>query len=226
MELYKLNERVYYSAYEDVRDRPSIGYIKGDNYSIAIDAGHSKEHLDEFYDALRAHDLPLPSLTVITHWHWDHSFAMHAINGLSVADKRTDEYLRDFISRRSPEYDNDFLNLDPSIALEYANDKQICVVPADIVYEKELTLNPGGIEVRLFEAVSPHTDDSTLILLPKEKVLFFGDALSGVFPTWIADEELKAQFIKTIEDLDVDICIGGHWDIFTKESLLKELKEN
>ena len=226
MELYKLNERVYYSAYEDERDRPSIGYIKGDDYSIAVDAGHSKEHLEEFYDALRAHELPLPSLTVITHWHWDHSFAMHAINGLSIANKRTDEHLRDFISRRSPEHDREFLGLDQSIALEYADDKEICVVPADIVYEKELILNPGGLEVRLFEAVSPHTDDSTLVLLPKEKVLFFGDAMSGVFPTWIADERLKAQFIKTIEDLDVGYCIGGHWDIFTKETLLKELKEN
>ena len=224
MKLFKLNDRVYYSEYEDLRDRPAIGYIKGDNYSIAIDAGHSKEHLDEFYDALKENNLPLPMLTVITHWHWDHSFAMHAINGLSIANKRTNEYLLDFINKRSKENDLKFLNLDPSIALEYKNNKEIIVVPADIIYEKELILNPGGIEVKLFEAISPHTDDSTLVLLPKEKVLFFGDALSGVFPTWIADDELKRRFRETIESLDVKYCIGGHWNIFTKEELINQVR--
>ncbi|MBQ3419255.1 MAG: MBL fold metallo-hydrolase [Erysipelotrichaceae bacterium] len=224
MKLFKLNDRVYYSEYEDLRDRPTIGYIKGDNYSIAIDAGHSKEHLDEFYDALKENNLPLPMLTVITHWHWDHSFAMHAINGLSIANKRTNEYLLDFINKRSKENDLKFLNLDPSIALEYKDNKEIIVVHADIIYEKELILNPGGIEVKLFEAISPHTDDSTLVLLPKEKILFFGDALSGVFPTWIADDELKRQFRETIESLDVEYCIGGHWNIFTKEELINQVR--
>lgn len=163
-------------------------------------------------------------LTVITHWHWDHSFAMHAINGLSIANKRTNEYLLDFINKRSKENDLKFLYLDPSIALEYKDNKEIIVVPADIIYEKELILNPGGIEVKLFEAISPHTDDSTLVLLPKEKILFFGDALSGVFPTWIADDELKRQFRETIESLDVEYCIGGHWNIFTKEELINQVR--
>ena len=225
MKLYKLNDRIYYSAYEDERDRPSIGYIRGDSFSIAVDAGHSREHLEEFYAALKKNGLPLPSLTVITHWHWDHSFAMHAISGLSIANKRTNEHLLDFIAGRSPETDRAFLRLDPSIAKEYAGNKEICVVTADIVYEKELHLDAGGIRVKLFEAVSPHTDDSTLVLLPDERTVFFGDAMSGVFPTWIADEELKGAFIRTIESLDVDYCLGGHWDIFSKEELLKELKE-
>ena len=67
MELIKYSDRIYYSAYEEERDRPALGYIKGDRYSIAVDAGHSKAHLDEFYDALRKQDLPLPEITIITH---------------------------------------------------------------------------------------------------------------------------------------------------------------
>ena len=51
MELYQLSERVYYSAYEEERDRPAIGYIRGERFSVAIDAGHSEEHLQEFYEA-------------------------------------------------------------------------------------------------------------------------------------------------------------------------------
>ena len=29
MELYQLNETIWYSAYEEKRDRPTLGYIKG-----------------------------------------------------------------------------------------------------------------------------------------------------------------------------------------------------
>ncbi len=224
MELYQLNERVYYSAYEEERDRPAIGYIRGDRFSIAIDAGHSEEHLREFYDALKRKDLPLPELTILTHWHWDHTFAMHAVNGLTLANRRTDEYLRRFIEERSEEKDKEFLELDPSITKEYVH-QELTVVPADLVFENEITVDAGGVLVKAFRAVSPHTDDATLILLPEERVLFFGDAISGVFPTWIADPELKKQFIEVIEGIDCEFCIGGHWPIWKKEDLLKELKE-
>ena len=225
MELYQLSDRIYYSAYEEERDRPSIGYIKGKNYSVAVDAGHSEDHLKEFYDVLKEHDLPLPLFTIITHWHWDHSFAMHCINGTSVANKRTDDYLKQFIEKRTAESDREFLNLDPSIAREYENGKQIIVVPADIVYEKEMILNTGDLHVKVFEAISPHTDDATLVCIPEEKVLFIGDSTSGVFPSWIADPKLLKQLMDTIEGIDADHIIGGHWPIDTKEELLERLSE-
>ena len=223
MELYKYSDRIYYSSYEEERDRPAIGYIRGDRYSIAIDAGHSGDHLKEFYDLLKENNLPLPALTIITHWHWDHSFAMHKISGLSIANKTTNDHLLDFIRQRSPENDQKFLALDPSIAKEYANDKEIIVIPADIVFEDHLLLDAGGISVEAFEAISPHTDDATLIRVPQEKVLFFGDAISGVFPTWIPDPKLLKQMIETIEKEDADTFIGGHWPPFTKKALLDQL---
>ena len=65
---------------------------------------------------------------------------------------------------------------------------------------------------------------TALFLLPEEKILFFGDAMSGVFPTWIADPDLKEQFIRVIEETDCEKCVGGHWPVFTKQELLKELR--
>ena len=86
MKLHKISERIYYSDYDVERDRPILGYIRGDHFSVAVDAGHSDSHLNELYSLLKQHDLPLPDVTVITHWHWDHSFAMHAVNGLTIAN--------------------------------------------------------------------------------------------------------------------------------------------
>lgn len=39
-----MSERVWYYPYESERDRPNLGYIKGDNWSLAVDAGHSATH--------------------------------------------------------------------------------------------------------------------------------------------------------------------------------------
>ena len=226
MELYQYSDRIYYSAFEEERDRPALGYIKGNRFSIAIDAGHSDSHLYEFYDELKKFNLPLPSLTIITHWHWDHSFAMHAINGLSIVNEKTDRHLKDFIAKQNPESEKEFLNLDPSIRKEYADNKPIKVVLGDIVFNKELQIDAGDIKVKAMEVVSPHTDDATFILVPEERVLFFGDATSGVFPSWIADPVLLKQIIETIASLDVDYCIGGHWPIYKKADLLDQLNHS
>ena len=40
MELAKITNRVWIYPFEKERDRPILGYIRGDNYSVAVDAGH------------------------------------------------------------------------------------------------------------------------------------------------------------------------------------------
>ncbi len=41
MELKNLSEHIWYMPFEEKRDRPNLGYVKGDKLSLAIDAGHS-----------------------------------------------------------------------------------------------------------------------------------------------------------------------------------------
>ena len=223
MKLNQINERIWYSDYEDERDRPALGYVLGDRFSLAIDAGHSAAHLSDFYMALKKNNLPLPELTVITHWHWDHAFAMHAVNGLTIANKKTDEYLREFIKNRTPEFDERFLNMDPYIRNEYTEDTPLIVVPADIVFENKYDIHLGNVTVTLSECISAHTDDSTLVYIPEYKVMFLGDALSGKYPTYVPDKGLLKQFIKVIENSEAETFIGAHWPVFTRESLLERL---
>ena len=44
MELIRLTKRIWFYPFEKERDRPILGYVKGDDWSLAIDAGHSKLH--------------------------------------------------------------------------------------------------------------------------------------------------------------------------------------
>ena len=224
MKLNKINDRIWVSSFEEERDRPALGYIRGDKYSLAVDAGHSKEHVEEFYSLLKEAELPLPELTVMTHWHWDHTFGMFAINGLSLAEKRTEEHLQKLMMEWDDESEDRLKAMDEHIALEY-KDQSMQVVGADVVFGDEISLDLGGIKVQCLHTESPHTDDSVLILLPEERVLFFGDCISGEYPEWIVDIERMKLLITKLEELDFDLAIGGHWEPESKRELVEKLKE-
>lgn len=226
VKLIKINDRIWYSMYEEERDRPCLGYVRGDHWSLAVDAGHSDAHVKEFYEALRKESLPLPTLTVITHWHWDHAFGMHKICGLSVANTITNRHLKEFSDEIQVEGVNKFLSLDPSIQKEYADGRKVVIVPADIEYTGKMDLDLGGISGRLFQSISPHTDDTTLVYLPEKRFLFVGDSISGVFPTWKRDPKKTKELMRTLEKTDADTCLGGHWPVMTKRELLTALAED
>ena len=193
---------------------------------MAVDAGHSDAHVDEFYDALKKEQLPLPELTVITHWHWDHSFGMHRVYGLCVANSRTNRHLKEYAAKIAAEGEETFLSLDPSIRKEYEGGRPVVIVPADIEFNQTLRLDPGGLSVCLSTSVSPHTDDTTLVYIPEEKFLFVGDCICGVFPTWEKDSQKTKDLIRTIEGIEAQHCLGGHWTLLTKEELLIALRED
>ena len=224
MKLNRINDRIWVSSFEEDRDRPALGYIRGDKYSLAVDAGHSKEHVEEFYSLLKEAELPLPELTVMTHWHWDHTFGMFAINELSLAEKRTEEHLQKLMMEWDDESEDRLKAMDEHIALEY-KDQSMQVVGADVVFGDEISLDLGGIKVQCLHTESPHTDDSVLILLPEERVLFFGDCISGEYPEWIVDIERMKLLITKLEELDFDLAIGGHWKKKKKRELVERLKE-
>ena len=48
MKIERLTERIWYYPFEKERDRPNLGYIRGDRWSLAVDAGHSDAHLADF----------------------------------------------------------------------------------------------------------------------------------------------------------------------------------
>ena len=84
-DLIKLSEHIYYLKYDEVGDRPNLYYIKGKDYSVCIDAGNSKRHIEKFYSALKQNNLEDPRYTIITHWHWDHTFGLKYAKGERIS---------------------------------------------------------------------------------------------------------------------------------------------
>lgn len=224
MELTRISDRVWISPFEKERDRPILGYIKGDNLSIAVDAGHSEAHTAEFYTSLKHAGLPLPKITVLTHWHWDHTFGMHAVNGICIANRLTDSYLRQFKQKLDENGAEYFLSLDECIRREYEEGTPIIITFPDIVFDNALTIDAGNCPVRLIRSKAPHTDDSTLVFAETEKVLFLGDAAAGSFPTWVKNPELCCALADTIAGMDAEICLESHYIPQTKQEIIDDLR--
>lgn len=66
MGLKRLTDRIYYLEHEPETDRPMLAYIRGDKWSLAIDAGYSSSHVADFYGAIEAEHLKKPDFTVIS----------------------------------------------------------------------------------------------------------------------------------------------------------------
>jgi glyoxylase-like metal-dependent hydrolase (beta-lactamase superfamily II) len=226
MELKKITGRVFYYPHQPETDRPMLAYLNGDKIALAIDAGNSADHVDEFYKSLEIAGLKKPDFTVITHWHWDHTFGMHKIHGLSITHYKTNEFLdRERAKLSDSAYINFLKDDDECLGREYAGNKAIIVVPSDIQFEKKITLSLGGMTAKIFHTVSPHSEDTVLIYIPEEKILFLGDSTSEDFYNdGYMDKEKLITLTNLIENIDCKYCILSHADPLTKLDLLDYLK--
>ena len=223
--LQRISEHVWIMPFDSPKDRPNLGYILGSGMALAVHAGHSSSHVEEFYDAIREEGLPLPELTVITHWHWDHTYGMHAVNGKTLARPETNARLLE-IKREmdsNPGKIQEFINSDPTIRREYAGGVPVVVVPADEIVREDRTIDLGGVKVKIMLSASPHTDDALLVYVPEDRVLFVGDAQLGQFPSWRMDWDKLAAFAEKVRGIDADIVIDGHWKPYTKEEFMAEI---
>lgn len=225
MELQQLTKNIFYYPHQVETDRPMLAYIRGDKLSLAIDAGNSENHVIEFYQALQAKKYPLPGLTVITHWHWDHTFGMHQIHGLSIAQSKTHQMLQ---SEKEKLQDKTYLQSlkteNPFLDKEYSKDLPIKIVPSDIQFENKLTISLGNLTAQVFHTEAPHTLDSTLIYIPEEKALFLGDATSEDFENnYYLDQEKLQSLVHVIEAIDCNYCMLGHAQPLQKVELLDYL---
>ncbi len=232
--LKRLTKRIYYMSGEEETDRPYLYYIYGDQYSLAIDAGSSKAHVEASYKAIEEEDLPKPSYTVLTHWHWDHTFGLHAVEGQTIASAKTNQKLRqvktwkwtieDMEAREKTGEDIAFCNA--CIQKVYKDLNEIKVVTANLEVEDRLTIDLGGVTCQIEQQDATHSRDSLFLYFPEERALAVGDADSedhyengGKY-----DKTKLSRLIQYIEQFDFDYYLLGHDKPDTREGALSYLK--
>ncbi len=148
---------------------------------------------------------------------------MHAVNGLCIANSITNRHLEEYKKKLESEGTEEFYSMYDAIRNEYPGQAPVIVTLADIVFDGNLSLDLGGCTVNLLQTEAPHTDDSTLVFIPEEKVLFIGDSACGALPNWQKDTRLCRKLADCISSVDTDTVIDGHWVKQTKEETLSDI---
>lgn len=87
--LKKLTDHVYYQSHYQPTDRPVLGLISVEKYSLVMDAGNSPAHASEFLESVEKMAVSPLKFLAITHWHWDHVFGIYTMNLLTLSHEKT-----------------------------------------------------------------------------------------------------------------------------------------
>ncbi|MFD5023005.1 MBL fold metallo-hydrolase [Paenibacillus sp. NPDC058367] len=233
MELKKINESIYYLENVRETDRPVLGYVVGENFSIMIDCGNSKSHFDAFITGLDDHNLSRPKYALITHWHWDHTFGMHAFEGETIVSSATNEVLKrlkawkwdeeSVIKRLGTKEEIEFAY--NCMKKEYDTFDKISVSTGSIIFEDSLTLDLGGITCQILKVGGPHEADSCVVYVKEAEVLFAGDAHSGDYyhGEGKIDPIKMKEYVEFLKNLSFTTYIPGHDAPMSKEQIISVL---
>lgn len=242
----KISDHIYIRPVQHYTDRPNVGLIVGKKYTLMFESGNSAENVRLLKDELMRQNLPFPDFVAVSHWHWDHSFGMHAWNVPTIAGRLTNAYLEkvsrwrwdDKAMNERVETGEDIVFCNEMIKREYPDRDLICVKTADITFDGEMTIDLGSVECRFIHCKGPHAEDSVICYIPSEKFVFLGDSNgkdlygkpwhfdieheedfmeeTGKIPY---DTDLVKEYLALLDTFDFERCIGGHADIMTKEQL-------
>lgn len=235
--LNKLSESIYYLSNQNDRERPTLGLVCGDKYSLVIDAGNSVQHAKDFLREIESLNVPPVRYVVITHAHWDHFLGMNEFDAMVIVNCLTNQLLqawRDYSydDRSLKEYVDSKKMSEQCVEIikeEIPNREAFRLSSPDIIFEKSLTLDLGN-KVCVLETIrSTHTNDSTIIYVPDEKVIFLGDSVYGTTQNSLFHYK-KSHLLPMIEDIqkfDASYFLLGHesiCDLDEMDQFWKELK--
>lgn len=245
---HKLTERIYVRPYEHRTDRPNIGLIRGTKGTLLFDAGNSGAHVASMKQELADAALPEPNYVVLSHWHWDHCFGAHAWNAPIIAGRDTNGQLQqmqrwkwdDRSMQERLDLGLDIAFCTEKIKQEYPDRSQIQVRTADIVFDRQLTVDLGDVACQLIHARGPHSEDSLICYVPSEKFVFLSDSsgkdLYGLpwhfdieheedFSATVAalpyDRQRLQTYLELLDRLDFTHCIGGHSKVQTRTEFFR-----
>ncbi|GIP24510.1 MBL fold metallo-hydrolase [Paenibacillus sp. J22TS3] len=234
----QLTNRFVYMSADGTVDRPILGAILGEEQTLYIDAGNSKRHAKTFREAVGKNYSTRSSLTALTHWHWDHSFgaaydplspliatgltyqALQLLLGLDWSDKALDERVR---QGQEIAFCADY------IKKEYEGvERDIQVKLPDITFTDSITLYLGGVSCHIQHVGGVHAQDSCVMYIPEEKVLFLGDVLGPAIydgPRYYAARDFL-RIVEKIKKYPAAWYIESHYRPVTAEEFWQDINES
>ncbi|WP_226674628.1 MBL fold metallo-hydrolase [Mesobacillus jeotgali] len=229
----RIGKRFWYMTPVSETDRPILGMVTGNQKNLMIDTGNSEAHANLFIDMLKEKGVLEPSYIILTHWHWDHIFGLSALNNtVSISSKKT----RNEIGKLLPlSWSNEALDqrvaegteiefCANAIKQEFPDNRDITITLPDMTFEDEIEIDLGGITCIIKHVGGDHAEDSVVVYVKEEKILFLADSIyPDIFS--VKDNysvEGTRDLLRKIEAFDADTYILSHSGIISKEEFNHE----
>ncbi|SEL05675.1 Glyoxylase, beta-lactamase superfamily II [Paenibacillus sp. cl141a] len=218
--LNKLSESIYYLSNQNDKERPTLGLVCGDKYSLVIDSGNSTQHARGFLQEISNLNAPPIKYLVITHAHWDHFLGMNEYNATIIVHRLTEQKMNAW---RNYSYDDHSLQTYvesnkmtipcmETIQNEMPERASFQLNTPDIVFQGSLQIDLGNKACIIETIQSTHTDDSTIVYIPDEKAIFLGDSVYGTTTNSLFHYKKSRllPMIKDIQKYDARHFLLGH----------------
>jgi glyoxylase-like metal-dependent hydrolase (beta-lactamase superfamily II) len=218
---------------DDDKVQPAVGIIVGETETVLVDAGNAPRHAREILGEIQRIKAPLVKQIIYTHYHWDHIFGACVFDAPVTAHvlcKRkllefanmswSDQGLQECVRRGMIREES------AKIIREGVDDwKTFSVVLPTKTFDEKETLQGEGYRLELTRVDSKHANDSILVEVAHEGVMFVADAFYPA-PSWISpnDRTLDKHVLKTMLASTCETFVHGHGDPLTRAEVQEILE--
>jgi glyoxylase-like metal-dependent hydrolase (beta-lactamase superfamily II) len=191
---------------------PNIAIVTGSRGTLVVDTGMGAKNgaviVREVAKLTKAPQLYLTT----THFHPEHSTGEQAFPPSTILIRNTAQ--QEEMDRRGAEYIATFSG-------RSAQNKELLqgvkLRPPDILYDKELKLDLGGVTVRLFWLGAAHTKGDELIMVEPDSVLIPGDIVQNKLVPNMPNEDASVKgwlsILDQLELLKPRLVVPDHGDL-------------
>lgn len=230
--LEQLTARVFVFPHDSVQ--PNIGLIKLEKQTILIDAGNSPRHARQIMAAMSGMGFAPIQTVILTHHHWDHSFAAASFNLKQlIGHQETAKILADYAKRewsatalREETLNNPKLELSNNAKIDAIGDwRDFRIAEISLSFSHSLTLYFDDLSIEMEHIGGRHASDSIVVRIPEEEVMFMGDAYypPPIHLRDMGDEDLDIAMLQNFHDQAFRFYIDGHGNPYSHDALSKML---
>jgi len=190
----KLSAHAYVIPDNNVPLVPNVGIVVGDRGTLVIDTGLGPRNgevvLREARKVGRGPELYLS----VTHVHPEHDLGAQAFPASTKMIRSRDQDAD--IAEFGLQLANTFASQSPARAELL---KGAAFRKTDLSYDREYTLDLGGVRVRMVAVGPTHTRGDTVFLIEGENIVFAGDVVMSAFPAFASPYSSLAAWLTALD---------------------------